>query len=148
VFKPWPWYTRLVLYGVGFFFVFFFPFIVLFFSRKTRQSSKERENKGRSIYLSLEFVVEPEFFKWRGKLLINIWYYMLYIYIYMLYIEINLKYMYQLKLSKINLRILLKWKKLFSSRFYILKLLYNNFIFNFIKNIFLNIYNKLSFIYF
>jgi len=38
--------------------------------------------------------------------LTNIWYYMLYRHV--LYKEINLKYIYQLKLSKINLRILLK----------------------------------------
>ena len=43
---------------------------------------------------------------WEDKLLINIWYYMLYKYV--LYKKINLKYIYQLKLSKINLKILLK----------------------------------------
>jgi hypothetical protein len=49
---------------------------------------------------------KPWIFKWGDKLLINIWYYILYKHV--LYKEINLKYMYQFKSSKINLRILLK----------------------------------------
>jgi hypothetical protein len=51
-------------------------------------------------------VGKPWIFKRGGKLLINIWYYILYKHV--LYKEINLKYMYQFKSSKINFKILLK----------------------------------------
>ena len=61
----------------------------------------------------------------------------------MLYKKINLKYMYWLTSNEINLKIFLKWKYLlFFSSFYILKPLHNDFIINFIEDIFFNVYNQ------